>query len=220
VGLPFYCHLRLDLLTEENVALLAKAGCYSVNVGIETGNEMLRSDLLGRRVSNQRIVAACRLLREHRIRILSNNMLGLPGGTFENDLETLRLNQDCQPDYALAMLWQPYPGTALGRYAESHGYFDGDYAALDFSYYHRTHVRFGSSQEKRRIENLQKLFAVAVLMPKWTRLVKLLTRLPPNPVFRAIFRTAYLIFHQTEIFPHRKRVTEWIADLAHIINGR
>jgi len=220
VGLPFYCHLRLDLLTKENVTLLTKAGCYSVNVGIETGNETLRRDLLGRRMSNPRLLSSCRLLKEHGIRILSNNMLGLPGGSYQSDMETLKLNQACQPDYALAMLWQPYPGTALARYAETHGFFDGNYEALDFSYYHRSHIRFGSSQEKRRIENLQKLFAVAVLLPKWTWLVRLLTRLPPNPVFRAIFRTGYLIFHQTEIFPHRKRVSEWLADFHHIIYGR
>ena len=207
VGLPFYCHLRLDLLNERNVALLAKAGCHSVNVGLETGNERLRRELLNRNPSNETLIAACRLLRKHRIRILANNMLGLPGSSFENDLETLRLNQQCRIDYALAMLWQPYPGTELARYAEANGHYVGNYDDLDFTYYGRSHLRFRTPQEKRRVENLQKLFAVAAVLPLATPLVKRLTRLRPNRVFNAIFRSAYFVFHQTEIFPHRMRLT-------------
>ncbi len=216
VGIPFYCHLRLDLLNEENVSLLAEAGCHSVNVGIETGNPELRRQLLGRSMTNQTIVAACRLLRRHGIRILANNMLGLPGATFEHDLETLRLNQACKPDYALAMLWQPYPGTALAKYAADNGYYDPKAEALEFTYYNRSHLRFRNATEKRRIENLQKLFAVAAALPVLTPVVKGLTRMKPNRLFKAIFRTMYLIFHQTEIFPHRMAAADWLLNLWHI----
>jgi radical SAM superfamily enzyme YgiQ (UPF0313 family) len=216
VGLPFYCHLRLDLLNGENVALLARAGCHSVNVGIETGNAGLRRRLLGRSMSNRTIMAACALLRGHGIRILANNMLGLPGATFEHDLETLRLNQSCKPDYALAMLWQPYPGTALAQYAAGIGCYQPEKESLDFTYYNRSPLRFRSAAEKRRIENLQKLFAVAVALPSLTPAVKWLTRLKPNRVFKAVFRTVYMVLHQTEIFPHRMAAVDWLRNLWHI----
>ena len=216
VGLAFYCHLRLDLLSEERVRLLSKAGCHSVNVGIEAGNERIRRELLGRAMSDDTIVSACRLLRRYGIKILANNMLGLPGCSFEHDLETLRLNQRCKPDYALAMLWQPYPGTKLAEYAQQQGHYGGDYSDLDFTYYRRSHVKFSTDLEKRRIENLQKLFAVAVALPASTWLVRLLTRLRPNRVFRAIFRAMYLLFHQSDIFPHRKGFRDWVKDLRHV----
>jgi radical SAM superfamily enzyme YgiQ (UPF0313 family) len=216
VNLPFYCHLRLDLLNGENAALLAKAGCHSVNVGIETGNAELRRRLLGRSMSNQTILAACALLRANGIRILANNMLGLPGATFGHDLETLRLNQSCKPDYALAMLWQPYPGTALAQYAADIGCYQPGKESLDFTYYNRSPLRFRSAAEKRRIENLQKLFAVAVALPSLTPVVKWLTCLRPNRVFKAIFRTVYLVLHQTEIFPHRMAAVDWLRNLWHI----
>jgi radical SAM superfamily enzyme YgiQ (UPF0313 family) len=216
VGLPFYCHLRLDLLNKENVSLLAKAGCHSVNVGIETGNAGLRQRLLGRSMSNQTIMTACAMLRGHGIRILANNMLGLPGATFEDDLETLRLNQSCKPDYALAMLWQPYPGTALAQYAADNGHYEPGQESLDFTYYNRSPLRFRNAAEKRRIENLQKLFAVAAALPWLTPVVKGLTRLKPNRVFKAIFRTVYLVLHQTEIFPHRMTAIDWLRKFWHI----
>ena len=216
VGVPFYCHLRLDLLNSENVGLLAKAGCHSVNVGIETGNEKIRRERLGRTMTNDTMINACRLLRKHGIKILANNMLGLPGGTLANDIETLKLNQKCKPDYALAMLWQPYPGTALAKYAVDNGHYKGDSTDLDFTYYDRSHLEFRTAKEKRRIENLQKLFAPAVALPSLTPVVKLMTRLPSNAIFKAIFRTMYLIVHQTDIFPHKMTVSEWGLNLRHI----
>jgi len=219
VGLPFYCHLRLDLLNDWNVPLLARAGCYSVNVGIEAGNESVRRNLLARNISNDRMIAACRLLRSHGIKILANNMLGLPGCTFRHDLETLRLNQQCKPAYALAMLWQPYPGTQLANYARRHGHYRGDYRDLDFTYYGKSHLTFATEREKRRIENLQKLFAIAAAVPWLTPLVRWLTRLPPNRIFRTIFRTAYLIFHQTELFPHKTTPADWVRNLRHVAQG-
>lgn len=87
-----------------------------------------------------------------RDRILANNMLVLPGCSFEHDLETLRLNQQCRPDFALAMLWQPYPGTALGNHAREKGYYQGNWDDLDFTYYSRSHVIFASALEKRRMD--------------------------------------------------------------------
>ena len=216
VGLPFYCHLRLDLLSEQRVRLLAKAGCHSVNVGIEAGDERIRRELLGRSMSDDQIVSACRLLRRNGIKILANNMLGLPGSSFEDDLKTLRLNQQCRCDYSLAMLWQPYPGTRLAEYAQRRGFYKGDYSDLDFTYYGRSHLHFGSETERTRIENLQKLFAVAVALPASTRLVVAMSRLKPNRLFRAVFRSMYLLFHQSEIFPHRMSMGDWIANLKHI----
>jgi radical SAM superfamily enzyme YgiQ (UPF0313 family) len=216
VGLPFYCHLRLDLLTARNVALLARAGCYSVNVGIETGNEELRRRLLNRTMSNDTMVQGCRLLRRHGIKILANNMLGLPGTTFEHDLETLHLNQRCKPDYALAMLWQPYPGTALTRYATENGFYVGKGDDMDFTYYNRSPLVFPNAKAKARVENLQKLFALAVGIPWITPCVRALTRLRPNSVFKGIFRTMYLIFHQTEIFRHRMTFSDWLLNFRHI----
>ncbi|MDP6525108.1 MAG: radical SAM protein [Kiritimatiellia bacterium] len=216
VGVPFYCHLRLDLLNETNVALLAEAGCHSVNVGIEAGNEKIRRELLGRNMTNETIIAACRLLRQHGIKILANNMLGLPGCTLENDIETLKLNQKCKPDYALAMLWQPYPGTSLAEYAVENGYYKGDGTDLEFTYYDSSHLEFRNSKEKTRIENLQKLFAPAAVFPSTTPIVRLLTHLPSNPIFKAIFRTMYLIVHQTDIFPHKMTLSDWGLNLRHI----
>ncbi|MBN1610087.1 MAG: B12-binding domain-containing radical SAM protein [Polyangiaceae bacterium] len=203
VGLPFYCHVRADLLTPRRVALLARAGCVSVNLGIECGDETVRRELLERPISDDQMLDACRWLHASGIRVLADNMLGLPGTTLETDLNTLRLNQRCKVDYALAMLFQPYPGTRLGELARATGQWVGDLESIGANYYLQSPLRLGDARAQRVRENLQKWFAVLVEAPGLERLVRPLLRLPPNLVFLSIFRAWYTLCYVLRIVPHR-----------------
>jgi anaerobic magnesium-protoporphyrin IX monomethyl ester cyclase len=203
IGLPFYCHVRADHMTARAVALLAAAGCRSVNMGLECADEEYRRTVMHRPMPNAVIVEACRRLHDHGIRILADNMVGLPGRALHDDIATLRFNAACGIDYPLAMLFQPYPGTGLGDYAQTHGHFDGDYSHIDFNYYFRSPLRFQSPAEKRRIENLHKLFAVTAEAPWLLPLVRQLIKLPPNAIFNAIFRWWYAWCYHRRIMPHR-----------------
>jgi radical SAM superfamily enzyme YgiQ (UPF0313 family) len=203
VGLPYYCHLRADLLNEEMVDLLAWSGCHSANVGIETASPELANRVLNRRTNYDRLVRGVRFLKQAGIVILADNMVGIPGGTLEDDLATLRLNIDLDMDYAAATLCTPYPGTAIARYAQDHGYFEGDWDSIDYSYYTQSVLKFPSAKEKRQIENLQKLFAVTVALPVLFPLVKRLIRLPPNDFFYSLFRSWYLLSYWTDVMPRR-----------------
>jgi radical SAM superfamily enzyme YgiQ (UPF0313 family) len=188
VGLPFFCNVRANLVTPTKVELLKRAGCVSVGMGLETGNPDLRNELLKRNLENAQIIEASRLVREAGIRLLTTNMLGLPGGTLTNDLETLALNHACQPAYANAFLYQPYPRTELGEYARQHGHVEGSLDDIDPSAWERSVLRFSTPEEKWQIENLNKLFALAVEWPRLTALVQWLIRLPPNPLFRLTYK--------------------------------
>jgi anaerobic magnesium-protoporphyrin IX monomethyl ester cyclase len=216
VGLPFYCHVRADLLTPQRVALMRQAGCVSVNLGIECGDEKVRRELLDRPMSDEQIVSACTWLHRQGIRILADNMLGLPGTTLETDLKTLRLNQRCDVEYPLAMLFQPYPGTRLGERARHDGQWDGDVEQIGSNYYLRSPLRLGDANEQRIRENLHKWFALLVEAPGLEQLVRPLLRLPPNIVFLSIFRAWYSACYVRRIMPHRLRrqeISELLANL-------
>ena len=213
VGLPFYCHVRADHMTERAVGALARAGCKSVNMGIECAGEDYRREVLRRPMSDQTLREACARLRAHGIAILADNILGLPGRTFEDDLATLRLNLECGVDYPLAMLLQPYPGTAIAETARRSGEFDGDLSSIDFTYYQRSPLK-RDPRQKRRIENLQKLFALAVEAPALLPLILRLVDLPPNLVFHSVFRCWFLWCYHTRVMPHRLRPREVLQVLA------
>jgi anaerobic magnesium-protoporphyrin IX monomethyl ester cyclase len=218
VGLPFYCHVRADLLTPRRVALLRRAGCVSVNLGIECGDERYRHEVLGRPMTDEQIVFGCRLLKEQGIRILADNMLGLPGAGVEADWATLRLNQRCGVDYALAMLFQPYPGTELADRAKAGGAFAGDVDRIGTSYYVESPLTFSTEREKRETENLQKLFALLVEAPWLERVVRPLLGLPENMLTISVFRAWYMYCYTARIVPHRLRSSE-LLELARSLFG-
>lgn len=187
VALPFYCKVRPDFVTAETADLLANAGCRGVGIGIETGNDHLRNTVLGRNMSRDGIVSACRLLKERKIRIMSFNMIGLPGETVDNVFETMRLNAECGVDYAMTMIMQPYPRTDIAEYAVKQGYFDGDFEELDYDYY-STSVLSPPGRQRHMIENIQRLFALGVEFPFTQRAIRRAARLPKNAFFLSLFK--------------------------------
>jgi anaerobic magnesium-protoporphyrin IX monomethyl ester cyclase len=210
VGLPFFCNVRANLVTPEKVNLLRQAGCASVGMGLETGNPRLRNEILKRNLSDEQIVEASRLIREAGIQLLTTNMLGLPGGTLALDLETLALNHACKPAYANAFLYQPYPRTELGDYARENGHVAGSLDDIDPSAWERSVLRFATPQEKRQIENLNKLFALAVEWPWLAGLVRRLVKLPPNPLFRLAYKLWKGYAIKNRIHPYRSSIREFV----------
>ncbi|MGD8397516.1 MAG: radical SAM protein [Anaerolineae bacterium] len=210
VGLPFFCNVRANLVTPEKIALLKQAGCASVGMGLETGNAAVRNRLLGRNLSDEQIVEASRLIREAGIELLTTNMLGLPGGTLADDFQTLALNHACRPAYANAFLYQPYPRTELGEYARAQGHVEGSIDDIDPSAWERSVLRFGTAAEKRQIENLNKLFALAVEWPWLVGPVRWLIRLPPNPIYRLAYKLWKGYAVKNRLHPYRPSPREFI----------
>lgn len=203
IGLPYYCHLRADLVTEEMVDLLAWSGCHSVNVGIETANERLANEVLHRNIKMARLAEGIRMLKRAGIFVFADNIVGIPGGTIDDDWATLQLNIDLDVDYAAATLCTPYPGTGIADYAIANGLFDGDFEAIDDSYYTESVVRFPDARTKRATENLHKWFAVTAALPQLLPIVKRLVHLPPNDFYYAVFRAWYLVCHMTDVMPRK-----------------
>jgi len=187
VGLPFFCKLRAERATERVVRTLVDAGCVSVGVGIECGTERLRREVLGRVASDAEILAGCRRLKARGIRVMSFNMLGVPGESLDDALRTLALNVAGGVDHAGATILQPYPGTALADWAIRHGHFDGCFDRLGFSYFAETPFRSFSAADRRRLTNLQRLFGLAAEQPLVRRHLRRLLDLPPNRFYTALF---------------------------------
>lgn len=203
IGLPYYCHVRGDMMTEEMVDLLAWSGCHTVNLGIETANERLANDVLRRQIKMDKLVAGVRRLKRAGIVVFADNILGIPSGTLEDDLATLQMNIDLDVDYAAATLCTPYPGTGIAKFAVENGHFSGDFDLIDDSYYTESVLKFSSESEKRQIENLHKLFAVTAAIPALRPIVRQLIKLPPNDWFYSAFRAWYYICHVTDVMPRR-----------------
>jgi anaerobic magnesium-protoporphyrin IX monomethyl ester cyclase len=213
IGLPFWCQVRPNLVTEERAAMFKDMGCVSVSFGLETANDQLRYEVLNRHISKEQILKACRVLRDYGIKYSTNNMLGLPTGGLETDVETLDLNIKCQADYVNVFLYQPYPKTKLGEMALREGLMTGTFDDLSGSVTDDTVIKFSSDLEKRQIENLQKLLSVTAEFPFLRSLVLRLIKLPPNGFFWLVYKgwKGYAISRR--IYPVKMTVREWFSAL-------
>ncbi|MCJ7455310.1 radical SAM protein, partial [Candidatus Bathyarchaeota archaeon] len=190
VALPFSCLVRADLINEQMVAALKQAGCFFVRMGIESGNEELRNQVLQKEITTQQIENAARLIKKYAIKLATNSILGIPGETLDTALQTLHINLSIRPDFAWCALMQPYPRTELAHYAITHGCLKHDFSFddLDHSYFFSTPIEI---QDKTAVENLQKFFSICVTFPFLLPVVKCLTKLPSNPIFDLVFRLYY-----------------------------
>jgi len=181
IGLPFFCNTRANLVTAEQVRLLKAAGCHSVSMGVESGNDRIRNDLLKRRMSKEQILEAARLLREGELNFATTSMIGLPTSTLENDFETLALNIQARPSYAHVFIFQPYPRTELGEFTREQGWLGSVDDIGEVAWDHSV-LKFDDAH-KRGLVVLQRFFALGVEFPRLVPWIKRMLGLPDNPVF-------------------------------------
>ena len=121
--LRFHCNLRITpKSTDESfIAKLAEANIRHLNIGLESGSERVRQNILRRRYSNDDFRRVIDLTRKYGIDVSIFNMIGIPGETFEDHLETVALNRYAQPANSLTSIFYPYPGTELYQVCVSRG---------------------------------------------------------------------------------------------------
>ena len=137
IGLPYFCHVRANLVDERMAALLGESGCVVACLGLETGNERLRNDVLRRNMSSEQILRACRLLRAAGMDVITQNMVGVPHETVATFWQTLDLNRRAGARGVQIYHYRPHPGTDLARLAHEEHLFSGDYDLVSKSYFER-----------------------------------------------------------------------------------
>lgn len=189
VGLPFFANVRADTLVKDpsKIALLKKAGCTTVSMGVEAANDRIRVELLKRRMTREQIIEAGRMVRAAGIHVTSTNMLGLPTSTLEDDIDTMRLNAAAKVSYAHGWLFQPYPGTELGQFTEDNDLMAGTLDDIGEVAWDHSILVFASEEDKRQREHLQRLFGLGVEFPWLEKPIRQLIKLPHNRVVDTLF---------------------------------
>ncbi|HCJ65850.1 MAG TPA: hypothetical protein DHV62_00630, partial [Elusimicrobia bacterium] len=113
LDIMFGCSVDPATVTEEKVKVAKEMGCVAMSIGIETGNEKIRRDVLNRHISNQQIKNAIGIVKNYGIKISTFNVIGLPGETKENVYETIRFNKELEIPDANVYILYPFPGTSI-----------------------------------------------------------------------------------------------------------
>ena len=185
-GIPFSINARFDHMDEEIVSALSKAGLSLVHCGIESGNDYMRNTVMLREQSLDSIYKTSKLLKKYKVKLLTENVLGNPGETFDMAMETLKINIDIKPDISNASIFAPYPGLQMTQYAINKGYFDGNFDSLQSTYWDSSVLKFESKADEKKIYNLRCFFSLLTQHPWLMFCIKPLLHLPFKKFFWTI----------------------------------
>jgi radical SAM superfamily enzyme YgiQ (UPF0313 family) len=119
--IKWMCVTRVDLVDEELLWIMKKAGCWSIHFGAESGSQRLL-DIVQKDITIDQIRKAFSLTRKLGIKTKAFFMLGLPTETREESLQTIRFAKELDPDGVQFTITIPYPGTKLFELAQKSGH--------------------------------------------------------------------------------------------------
>lgn len=122
IRLPFTCNLRFDVLTEDMVIRMKEAGCYTIDIGVESGDYEIRTKYLKRIMTDEMMINASEWFHRHGITVLTYNIVGLPYEDLHRALKTIKLNARLKSDRIIPNIFYPYPMTVLHDIAKEAGF--------------------------------------------------------------------------------------------------
>ncbi len=110
----FMILIRVEMANDNFLCMLKDAGCFRIFFGIESGNEKIRNELMGRKMSNEKIINVFDLCHKYGLETLTANVIGVPGESEEMIMDTIKLNRRLRPTISGVNIFYPYKGTVLG----------------------------------------------------------------------------------------------------------
>jgi radical SAM superfamily enzyme YgiQ (UPF0313 family) len=98
---------RADCVTPDMLDIMSKAGCWKVFYGVESLVQK-NLDTLNKGETVEQFFEAIGWTRKAGIEVEASFIFGIPGETFEDGLETIRLAKKLDPDYAKFFYLSPY----------------------------------------------------------------------------------------------------------------
>jgi anaerobic magnesium-protoporphyrin IX monomethyl ester cyclase len=114
------CQTRADLINEQVLRKMKKAGCTAIMLGVESGSDevLSRTD---KKLTREQIRESFRLLQEIGFQTTATFTLGLPWDTKATIRETIDFAKEINPDFAMFYVATPFPGSELWNILERRG---------------------------------------------------------------------------------------------------
>jgi len=129
-GVRWVCNARVDIVDEELLRVMKKAGCWMIGYGIETGTQRVL-DLMKKNIKIEDIEKAVALTKKVGIEVTGHVIVGYPGETRDDILSTMKLLKKVDPDYIQVYCSVPFPGSDLYEMAKKSGWI----TSTDWSMY-------------------------------------------------------------------------------------
>lgn len=119
------CMSRADLIDEDLVILMKKAGLTKIGFGVESGSQKIL-DSIPKKVTVQQNMEAITMCHRHGLWVWIFLIIGLPEENWSTVKETINFVKRSKPDYLFSGCATPFPGTVYYNQCQQYGLFDGD----------------------------------------------------------------------------------------------
>jgi|GEM_PF-188027 len=131
LGIKWVCNGRVDMIDEELLKMMKRAGCWMIGYGIEAGTEKVLR-LMKKNIKIDDMRRAVTLTKKAGIEVTGHVIVGFPGETKEDILETAKMTKRLDFDYIQIYCSVPFPGSALYEEARKKGFIkSNDWAMFE-----------------------------------------------------------------------------------------
>lgn len=201
IGLPFYCLMRSNTLSDEMGRLLSEHGCISIGMSVESGNEHTRNNLLKRNLTDELVIRSFEVAQKYGLKTYGNTLIALPGTTFEDDYRSYLFTKKLGMSVPTFGIFSPFPRTELTDFAINSGLLE---AGRDHSkcYFNETPLKGYTQKQKDMQVNMTYLGLLFCTLPDFfSDLFPLLIKAKPNMVYKFI-GIIYMTFKMAkDIYP-------------------
>lgn len=198
VGLPYFAWVYPNTIDEEMAKLLAESGCDAVEMGIQSGAENIRKEILNRKTKDDQILKAMQALRKYKIRTTVDVIIGLPTETKEDLDKTVELLASARPWHIYAFWLRYYPSTEILSIAKERKLLTPEQIhKLETNQLTRGHIAGGTELEQDSLSRRYHAFIVLLpLMPHF--FIKACLRLDVIKYFPA-FISPFILVNVTKM---------------------
>lgn len=147
ISKPYWCNIRPNLVNKEIVDAFVRSGCVRAGIGIESGNNRIRNEILKRNISEEAIVNAVSLLKKRHIYVYTFNMVGVPKEGKDELLDTIILNSKLGVNKMQCSVFYPYKHTALYDFVVKEGLIKNEKSLIEYT--HESILKFSFAQKNR-----------------------------------------------------------------------
>ncbi len=120
------CLLRCQYLDRETVALMAESGCEAVQLGIESGNDIILKNM-NKQATVEQFERGLSLLHEYNIVTCASFIIGFPGETYETVKDTIDFIERNKPTFYIVNSWFCSRLTPIWEQREKYGLKDTEW---------------------------------------------------------------------------------------------
>lgn len=168
IGIPFFCSLHPNFVSEKRVKLLEKAGCIKVDMGVQSLSDRIRKEICLRNEKKEQVKKAIRLLTESKMICTAEHIINMPTETEEDLLEMAYYYNNNRTDQAHFLWLRLFPRTPIVEIARQHNLItDEDIEQINRGYGSNAFTRGGTKPSKIAHQFMIVYILINLLPPSW-----------------------------------------------------